>query len=394
MTTFDATFEIKTNADEEALAGARELIGPIRVEQWNTAATIDNIRHYAFGLGDINPLFHDLEYGRQSVQGTTVAPPMFLYSIYDGEIAPGLGGLLGMHRGSDWHFYDWVRLNDEVRATAELRDVSLITSSRGLSRIQQNGTSKYFVETPSGESKLVGMQDQTVIRMPGPGVEGGLNFEPRDQHEYSSDELEDIERQVLATEIRGADTRFWDDVKPGDKLGRAVKGPYTRMSMICYYAGAIGSAGYRAFDAWWRNRDLALNNPDALPNAFDPAYFAGTGISSMGHHDPKVGQTMGMPGAYDNGNQRVGLVGTCLTNWMGDDGFLYEYTHDLRLPVIIGDTMFIDAEVVDTAPSSDADEQVAPALRGRGEVSIALTATNQLGQKVSTGTARVLLRKR
>ena len=48
--------------DNDALATARAMIGmPIRIEQWNYEASRDSIRHYAWGLGDDNPLYSDPE---------------------------------------------------------------------------------------------------------------------------------------------------------------------------------------------------------------------------------------------------------------------------------------------------------------------------------------------
>ena len=46
--------------DDAAVAEAKALIGtPIRIEQWNYEASRDVVRHYAWGLGDDNPLFND-----------------------------------------------------------------------------------------------------------------------------------------------------------------------------------------------------------------------------------------------------------------------------------------------------------------------------------------------
>ena len=50
-----------------ALAEARAMIGKIfRIEQWNYEASRDVIRHYAWGIGDDNPLFCDPDYAAAS----------------------------------------------------------------------------------------------------------------------------------------------------------------------------------------------------------------------------------------------------------------------------------------------------------------------------------------
>ena len=80
---------------------------------------------------------------------------------------------------------------------------------------------------------------------------------------------------------------------------------------------------------------------------------------------------------------------------MGDHGFLYRLTHDLRAPVILGDTLFIEGTVTGKPAAIDETEP-APLvdLGGHGPVEIELTATNQLGQVVSTAAAVVLLPRR
>jgi acyl dehydratase len=387
--TFYATLAERGAADEAALAEARALIGvPLRVAQWNTAATIDNIRHYALAIGDLNPLWHDVEYARKSVLGTIVAPPTFYFSVYQG-IAPGLGGLAALNQEATWRFFDWARRDDTIAADAHIRDATLAEGKGGRKRIDQHGRITYWRVDPSGSRAKLAEVDTTVARIPTRG-KAGLDYAPRESYRYTTEELEDIERRVLAVRQRGSVPRDWESVKPGDSVDAVVKGPYTRMSMVCYYASAPGSPGYRAFDAWWHNHQLAATDPEQLPNTFDPSYFRGTGTSSMGHHDAHVGQAIGMPGVYDNGNQRIGVMATALTNWMGDSGFIYEYTHRLRRPVILGDTLTIDGEVVDTQPAAPAIPDGFDASTF-GQVTVSLAARNQIGDVVSTGEAKMLL---
>jgi acyl dehydratase len=394
MSSVNPTFELRGVVDDAALEEARSLIGvPLRVEQWNTEATIDNIRHYALGLGDLNPLWHDIDYARSGPHGTVVAPPTFGYGIYSG-LSPGLGGLHALNRAVHWRFSDWFRLGDRIRAGAHVRGAELVESKSGRRRILQEGRLEYFRIEPSGEETTVSYCDQFVARVPPSDTSDGLQFSPREEYRYTGDELERIEAAVLSVRQRGGEPRYWEDVVPGDSVDQVVKGPFTRLSMVCYYAGAPGSPGYRTFDAWWRNRHLARTNPEALPNTFDPSYFSGSGVTSMGHHDATVAAAMGMPGVYDNGNQRVGLMATALTNWMGDHGFLREYRHSLRRPVILGDTLFIEGHVVAKAEALEPNPPAGWDHGSAGSVSIELSARNQFDETVSSGEATVLLPRR
>jgi acyl dehydratase len=77
--------------DDAAVAEARRLLKtPIRIEQWNYEASRDVIRHYAWGLGDDNPLFSDPAYAAKTRWGGIIAPPTFFFSIFDAVVAPGL----------------------------------------------------------------------------------------------------------------------------------------------------------------------------------------------------------------------------------------------------------------------------------------------------------------
>ena len=50
------------------------------LEPWCHEATRDNIRHYAHGIGDDNPLWCDPEYAAKTQYGGIVALPSFLFS--------------------------------------------------------------------------------------------------------------------------------------------------------------------------------------------------------------------------------------------------------------------------------------------------------------------------
>jgi N-terminal half of MaoC dehydratase len=53
---------------------------------WHSAATIDNIRHWSWGIGDDNPLWVDEEYGSSTQYGANLAPPSFFYSTSGGPL--------------------------------------------------------------------------------------------------------------------------------------------------------------------------------------------------------------------------------------------------------------------------------------------------------------------
>ena len=68
---------------DEFIARTRELTGKeVRErEPWNTEASQDAIRHFAYGTDDGNPLWLDPDYAAKTRYGGLVAPPCFLVSV-------------------------------------------------------------------------------------------------------------------------------------------------------------------------------------------------------------------------------------------------------------------------------------------------------------------------
>ena len=99
---------------EEGLDDLRKRIGVsigVTAEPWCYEATRDNIRHYAHGIGDDNPLWCDPEYAAKTNYGGIIALPSFLFStsrIVSGYVG-GLPGVHAMWSGADWTWHKAVR---------------------------------------------------------------------------------------------------------------------------------------------------------------------------------------------------------------------------------------------------------------------------------------------
>lgn len=373
-----ATSLIATALPEDDLEQAKALLGmPIRVELWNHEATRDTIRHYAWGIGDDNPLYCDPDYAAATRWGTIIAPPTFFFGVFDAVVAPGLPDVQWFYAGSDWTFHQPAKRGDEFSVKAEYTDVRRVGGERVKRMLLQTGTVDYYNQ--SGD-KLATVKSHC-FRVPRPGADGSLQYEPRQAQAYSREELEAIEKAVLDEYRRGSDTLYYEDVTVGDVMPGTVRGPITLMDMTTYYAGAVGTSGYKSTKLKWKYGHWARNAPDKLPNNYDPSYYGATVLPSIGHQDAKIAVSeIGMPGPYDNGPQRIGMISTCLTNWMGDDGFLREYNTRLHLPVIFGDVTYTKGEVTGKRIEE-----------GRGLIEARVWAENQLGQKTASGTAVIEL---
>lgn len=368
--------------DDEAIEEARTLIGvPLRRERsrWVSAATSDAIDHFVEGIGDNNPLWVDADYAAGTRWGTRLAPPCFLYAVDLTVVAPKLPGVQWLHAGTDWTFYDVVRQDDAYDVVAQLTKVDVKSGTFADRWVLQTGRIDY---TRRSDGKLVATAYGHTARTPrGEQLvkkDGSKKYEEREPQRYSAEEIEMIEKQILSEEVRGAEPRYWEDVQVGDTLGPVVKGPLTTTDIIAFYSGTLGARQYGGAHGnvvRYRRRhdDYAISE---ITGAKDSA--------GRGHVEHKTGSDIvGMGGAYDLCPQRLSWGGHLLTNWMGDDGFLYQYNGKVRRPNLVGDTTWWTGEVTGKTM-----------VAGRPAVECSVKAVNHLDVQTADGTAVILLPSR
>jgi acyl dehydratase len=350
---------------------------PHQPEPWCYEATRDNIRHYAYGIGDDNPLWCDPEYAAGTPHGGIVAPPSFLFAcnrIVSGYVG-GLPGVHAMWAGAEWTFHNWVRRNDEISAEAHLKEViPRETRFSGLA-VQQvyrvsfrNQKGEVLAEADSWCFRT----DRDIAREAGTKYDGLKQKEPK---RYSPEELEDIYGHYAREEVRGATPRFFEDVNEGDRLPRMVKGPMTVTGFIAYAQG-WGGLYIRANKLAWRQIEkhpgLGIPNRFNIPDCPERVHWEG-----------EFAQMVGAPDAYDYGPERCSWIMHHLTNWMGDTGFLKRSRTEIRRHNPVGDTLFIDGKVTGKIVED-----------GEGLVEIEQNGVNQDGELSlnAWGTVRLPLR--
>lgn len=382
MTTLQDTRDLDTpELGDRALAEARALLGmPIRIEQWNNEATRDTIRHYSWGIGDDNPLYSDPDYAVGTRWGSIIAPPTFFFAVFDAVVAPGLEDIQWYYSGIDAEFFQPMKRNDEIKASAEYVEAKKLEGRRVRNMVLQTGEVLYHNQ----KGELCTRVRSHTFRVARSGASDGLRYEPREKHVYTEAELDAIMTAQLEEFRRGAATLWWDDVREGEDLPGTVRGPINQMDMTTYYAGAVGTTGYKSTKLKWRYTAWARNDPDKLPNNYDKCYYGAKVLPSIGHQDAKVAQAdLGMPGPYDNGPQRCGMLATVVTNWIGDEGEMLRYSARIKLPVIFGDTHRFSGRVTGKRIED-----------GAALVDLELWGENQLGQVTITGSATVKLKQR
>ena len=131
---------------EKGLAEVEALLGvPLRRSrmQWIESVTKDAIKHFAWGIGDDNPLWLDSEYATNSPVGNLIAPPCILYAIDSTIIAPKLPGVQWIYAGTDFIWLDHIKLNTEFNVAAKLLSQERKSGQRFSQWVLQSGEVKY-----------------------------------------------------------------------------------------------------------------------------------------------------------------------------------------------------------------------------------------------------------
>ena len=362
---------------EQGLAAAAALIGePLRRSrmQWIETATRDAIRHFAWGVGDDNPLWHDAAYASAAAPGTVLAPPCMLYAVDSTIVAPKLPGVQWIYAGTEWTWFDHLRLDDSFRVEAMMTGQEAKSGRRFAQWVLQSGEIRYFNQHDRLLATAIGRCARTPRQEHHKSGRGRVPPQGEPVHHYEPAELAEIERQVLAEPRRGAEPLYWEDVEAGEALPPVVKGPLTTTDILAWYSatqGALHYGGAHGDAVRYRQRhaDYHIN---AATGAKDSA--------GRGHLEASTGHDVGMGGAYDIGPQRIAWAQHMLTNWIGDHGFLHKLAVSVRAPNLVGNTVWWHGTV-------QGKRQVA----GVQLVDIKLEAINQRHEVSAFGTAVVAL---
>ena len=308
-------------------------------EPWCYEATRDNIRHYAHGIGDDNPLWCDPAYAKNTCYGDIIALPSFLFAtsrIVSGYVG-GLPGVHAMWSGADWTWHKPLRRNDEIRTEAYLKDL-ISHETRFAGRAVQQ---VYHVDFFNQEGDKIAEADSWCFRTERDHArEQGSKYSEvrtREPRRYTEEEIRAAYQLYAQEEIRGANTRYWEDVTEGEELPVLFKGPMTVTGFIAYAQGWGG--------LYIRANKLAWQLIDAHPGVGITNRFGIPDVPERVHWEEDFALEVGAPGAYDYGPERNSWLTHQLTNWMGDEGFLRKSYCKIRRHNPEGDMLFFKARV-------------------------------------------------
>jgi len=146
----------------------------------------------------------------------------------------------------------------------------------------------------------------------------------------------------------------------------------TVTDIVCWHAGnGFGEFGVGALKLGYKNRKR-------VPGFYQRNEFGSWDAAMRAHWDQAWAERLGQPAPYDYGVMRSNWLVHLLTNWMGDDSWIWKLSTAVRKFNYIGDAHFLSGVVADVDVT-------------RNLVTIDLKAVNQRGETTCDGRAVVIL---
>ena len=360
----------------QALEDWKERIGVnLRIGNiFNQLASKEALRNYALGIGDVNPLWQDEDYARQTRYKSLVALPNWFYSVFPTWVLQGLPGVHAFHSGNDWTFYKPVLVGDSIRPECIFTGFDVRPSKFAGKAVREYQRANFYNQ----RDELVAATDLWLIRAERAAArKTGKYADIQLPHPWTEEELKKVDEAILSEQVRGNQPRYWEEVAVGEELTPVVKGPFGLTDMIAYCVGAAPvqiMAHHASLELYHKHPAWAFRDPTSY--AWEPVY----GV----HYNKAAANAAGLPYPYDVGAQRQGWLINLLTNWMGDDGWLKKNYAEYRFFVYHSDVIWLKGQVV----SKFVDEE------GEYCVGIETSAVNQRGENTMPGYSVVSLPSR
>jgi acyl dehydratase len=371
--------------DDATIAAVRRRIGiPVRYSprSHNEVSSTDSFRHFALAYGDDNPLYTDPAHARASSWGSSIAPPLYPFTTgltrpveWDDaekeEMAGGdpLAGIGQYMCGERWIFPRPVRAGDVLWREQSLHSADLRPSAFG-----------------GGTGALVSHRVSWADEAGTPFAFRFLDFWHADRERsreaatnqtlertrYTDEDLQRLDECYEAESRRGTAPRRIADVHVGEELGPIAKGPLSITEMVAWHTG-VGWGMYGGGAS-----RVAYENRKRIPKFYVKNELGFFDAAQRAHWDDEWARRMGHLAAYDYGVMRTNWMVHLVTNWMGDDAWVWKVSASARKFNYIGDAHFVSGVVREVD-------------RTANTVTIDTRGVNQRGQTTCDGRVVVIL---
>lgn len=385
MTT-EAT-EMRGKITPEGVQAMRNRIGVLtprgRGLPFNTEAHPDTMRRVAWAYGEDNPLYADPSYGPKTRWKGMIAPPPYSAGETVGTKIPdhvrqaGAGALTGVpnyQSGSELEWFRPVYPGDRFRIYNFISDV--------VEKRSEFGGGKAVIvyhrnEMVNQRNELVQVRRTWFFHVEREASERTGKYMKIEPKVWNQEELDEIDAVYENEFRRGKDTLYWEDVDVGMEMPTMVKGPLSTTEIICWHVG-MGTQGFGVAPL-----RLGYLNRRRIPAFYTKNDYGFWDCAMRVHWEDERAKRVGNPRAYDYGFMRTCWIMNYVTNWMGDDGWLWKESDQTRKFNYHGDAQWVKGKVVEKRQEGD-----------RNVVELEVWCENQRGEIATPGKATALLPSR
>ena len=377
--------DIAATITEEDVERARRQIGvpvPLRCDTLSPEAATATIKNFNWGYGDDNPLYQDDTYAKESRWRGVIAAPLYPIATgicetppLDGEKKDLFRGVGKYYSGVRWEWFKPIYPGDTTYIDFSTSDVEVKTSSfsGGRSVIET-----YRILHVDRMGDPVAVRYESYVSAERGGSKKTGKHAKTERASYSESDIIEINKRYEAEVRRGDSPRWFEDVDVGDELIPVVKGPMTVTDVISQHVGwGMGEYGIGPLRHAWKFRTQKLKG------FYNADEYGVPDVMQRMHWDSEWARAIGLPAPYDYGQMRSCWMSHLLTNWMGDDAWLWKMSNRLNTFNFLGDTHVMNGKVLDKQQEE-----------GVCVVSIEVKGSNQRGDDSVTGTADIILPSR
>ena len=352
--------------------------------QWNVEASRDAIRHFAHGCGDDNPLWCDPGHAASTRWESVVASPLFYMTMGDDhspKMPPevkektrgALSGVHLFHAGTEVEWAGHIRPGDALGFVGVVSDVEVKESEfAGTSVITHHD-----LEWTNQDAEPVVWQHEWYVRTERRAAAKRGKYDAYTAASYTDEDLARIDEAYARERLRGAESRFVEDLELGEPIDGLVKGPLTVTDIISMHMGwGWGGYGFGPFR-------LAHRHRQKMPRFWTKDARGAWDVVQRLHWEEDWAKEVGAPFRYDYGFMRTAWMIQAITDWMGDDAFLWRFWNRLDRFNFIGDTTWVQGEVTDIRTDG-----------GHCVADVTLRCIDQRGEQTAHGDATVILPSR
>ena len=316
-----------TKAESRMLADTNRLAD--QVAGWSRSktkliATEESIKLWGNVVDYWNPLFRNDEYAINTRWGGIIAAPFYtgkfnMPRVIDMQINPDVGTWRGKYDGGETKWFRHIKPGNTFRVYNKRPIIEDITEGDGPRAFSLKSSS--FLIDENNKVVCWETRDLTNIFLTKAQHNNGEvnnyseieSMHKKDPYKYTDQELAFIRKTENAEEIRGAKIRYWEDVNVDDQPKPVITGPTTVIDMIQFSGDLI--LGHLPMRECRRlgGKQIVVDPVTKVSHLFLEGHFFG------------VCEDHGLPGIHI-ANYSRSLMARLVTNWMGDDGFLKEFS--------------------------------------------------------------------